>query len=228
MEKKEMLYEGKAKKVYTTEDPDVLIVSYKDDATAFNGLKKGTIVGKGAINNRMTNFILQEAGGRRGYLPTWSEELNDTGDSCEESGDCTSGGNHPQLLCGQLCPRKWAWRKASSSNARHRSGIQLQERRPGRPAYQQTTTRWLMGLCHPARRWTRSPQYAFKINDSPAERISTRLNIDLIDFKIRVRPLIDGKIILADEISPDTCRLWDKRLPMRSWTRTDSEETWAM
>ena len=54
MEKKEMLYEGKAKKVYTTEDPDVLIVSYKDDATAFNGLKKGTIVGKGAINNRMT------------------------------------------------------------------------------------------------------------------------------------------------------------------------------
>ena len=59
MEKKEMLYEGKAKKVYTTEDPDVLIVSYKDDATAFNGLKKGTIVGKGAINNRMTNFIFK-------------------------------------------------------------------------------------------------------------------------------------------------------------------------
>ena len=60
MEKKEMLYEGKAKKVYTTEDPDVLIVSYKDDATAFNGLKKGTIVGKGAINNRMTNFIFKK------------------------------------------------------------------------------------------------------------------------------------------------------------------------
>ena len=71
MEKKEMLYEGKAKKVYTTEDPDVLIVSYKDDATAFNGLKKGTIVGKGAINNRMTNFIfkkLEEKGVRFGYV----------------------------------------------------------------------------------------------------------------------------------------------------------------
>ena len=59
MEKKELLYEGKAKKVYATEDPDVLIVDYKDDATAFNGLKKGTIVGKGAINNRMTNHIFK-------------------------------------------------------------------------------------------------------------------------------------------------------------------------
>ena len=76
MEKKEMLYEGKAKKVYTTEDPDVLIVSYKDDATAFNGQKKGTIVGKGAINNRMTNFIFKklEAQGVPTHLV---EELND-------------------------------------------------------------------------------------------------------------------------------------------------------
>ena len=76
MEKKEQLYEGKAKKVYATEDPERYIVSYKDDATAFNGLKKGTIVGKGAINNRMTNFLmkqLEEAG-----IPThFVEELND-------------------------------------------------------------------------------------------------------------------------------------------------------
>ena len=59
MEKKELLYEGKAKKVYTTENPDVLIVDYKDDATAFNGVKKGTIVGKGVVNNRMTNHIFR-------------------------------------------------------------------------------------------------------------------------------------------------------------------------
>ncbi len=59
MEKKELLYEGKAKKVFTTQDPDALIVSYKDDATAFDGQKKGTIVGKGAINNRMTNHIFK-------------------------------------------------------------------------------------------------------------------------------------------------------------------------
>ena len=69
MEKKDMLYEGKAKKVYTTEDPDVLIVSYKDDATAFNGQKKGTIVGKGAINNRMTNYRLKNWRSR-GFPPT--------------------------------------------------------------------------------------------------------------------------------------------------------------
>ena len=75
MEKKEMLYEGKAKKVYTTEDPDVLIVSYKDDATAFNGLKKGTIVGKGAINNRMTNFIFKKLE-EKGVPTHLVEELN--------------------------------------------------------------------------------------------------------------------------------------------------------
>ena len=76
MEKKEMLYEGKAKKVYTTEDPDVLIVSYKDDATAFNGLKKGTIGGKGAINNRMTNFIFKKLE-EKGVPTHLVEELND-------------------------------------------------------------------------------------------------------------------------------------------------------
>ena len=76
MEKKEMLYEGKAKKVYTTEDPDMLIVSYKDDATAFNGLKKGTIVGKGVINNRMTNFIFKKLE-EKGVPTHLVEELND-------------------------------------------------------------------------------------------------------------------------------------------------------
>ena len=60
MEKKEQLYEGKAKKVFSTEDPNLVIVSYKDDATAFDGLKKGTITGKGAINNQMTNFLMQQ------------------------------------------------------------------------------------------------------------------------------------------------------------------------
>ncbi len=72
MKKVDLLYEGKAKKVYTTEDPDVLIVDYKDDATAFNGLKKGTIVGKGAINNRMTNHIFKTSGGERAFRPTTS------------------------------------------------------------------------------------------------------------------------------------------------------------
>ena len=75
--KKEMLYEGKAKKVYATEDPEVLIVSYKDDATAFNGLKKGTIVGKGAINNRMTNYLMKKLE-EEGVPTHFIRELNDT------------------------------------------------------------------------------------------------------------------------------------------------------
>ena len=76
MEKLELLYEGKAKKVYTTEDPDVLIVDYKDDATAFNGIKKGTITGKGAINNRMTNFMFQML--EKAGIPThYVKELSD-------------------------------------------------------------------------------------------------------------------------------------------------------
>ena len=102
MEKKEMLYEGKAKKVYTTEDPDVLIVSYKDDATAFNGLKKGTIVGKGAINNRMTNFIFKKLEGK-GVPTHLVEELNDRETAVKKGGDCSPGGNHPQLFRRQLC-----------------------------------------------------------------------------------------------------------------------------
>ena len=76
MEKKELLYEGKAKKVYTTEDPDVLIVDYKDDATAFNGLKKGTIQGKGVINNRMTNRVFQLLE-QEGVPTHFIEELSD-------------------------------------------------------------------------------------------------------------------------------------------------------
>ena len=76
MEKKELLYEGKAKKVFTTEDPDVLIVDYKDDATAFNGLKKGTIQGKGVVNNRMSNRVFQLLE-KEGVPTHYIEELSD-------------------------------------------------------------------------------------------------------------------------------------------------------
>lgn len=93
MEKRELLYEGKAKKVYTTEDPDVLIVDYKDDATAFNGLKKGTIVGKGVVNNRMTNHVFKilEAEG----VPThFVEELSDRETAVKKSRDCSIRSYH--------------------------------------------------------------------------------------------------------------------------------------
>ncbi len=90
MEKLELLYEGKAKKVFKTDDPDVLIVDYKDDATAFNGLKKGTIVGKGAINNRMTNHIFRLLE-KEGVPTHLVEELSDR-DSSKKGRDCSFGG----------------------------------------------------------------------------------------------------------------------------------------
>ena len=76
MEKKEMLYEGKAKRVYATDSADIVLVSYKDDATAFNGLKKGTIEGKGAINNKVTNFMMQMLE-KKGVPTHFVEELSD-------------------------------------------------------------------------------------------------------------------------------------------------------
>ena len=119
MEKKELLYEGKAKKVYTTEDPDVLIVSYKDDATAFNGEKKGTIAGKGVINNRMSNHVFKLV--EKAGVPTHLiEELNDRETAVKKV---------------EIVPLEVIVRRRNSC---HRSdpGVQLSERRSGRSADQ--------------------------------------------------------------------------------------------
>ena len=160
MEKKEMLYEGKAKKVYTTEDPDVLIVSYKDDATAFNGLKKGTIVGKGAINNRMTNFIFKKLEDK-GVPTHLVEELNDRETAVKKV---------------EIVPLEVIIRNYSAGSFAKKMGME--------------------------------EGVKFKVNEVLQEYFDG-LNIDLIDFKIEFGRY-HGKVILADEISPDTCRLWDK------------------
>ena len=110
MEKKELLYEGKAKKVYTTEDPDVLIVSYKDDATAFNGLKKGTIVGKGAINNRMTNYIFKKLE-EKGVPTHYIEELNDRETAVKKVEIVPLEVIIRNFSAGSFAKR-WAWKRA--------------------------------------------------------------------------------------------------------------------
>ena len=103
MKKVEQLYEGKAKKVYSTEDPNVVIVSYKDDATAFDGLKKGTITGKGAINNQMTNFLMQQL--EKAGVPThFVQELSDR---CEEGLHRPPGGHRAQHLRRSLRQQLW-------------------------------------------------------------------------------------------------------------------------
>ncbi len=203
MEKKELLYEGKAKKVFTTEDPDVLIVSYKDDATAFNGLKEGTIVGKGAINNRMTNYIFKklEAKGVPTHL---IEELNDRETAVKKV---------------EIVPLEVIIRNFSAGSFAKKMGMEegVKFSRPtlefsyknddlGDPfinkyyalALELATEEEIDAIT----------RYAFQVNEVMQEYFAS-LNIELIDFKIEFGHY-HGQIVLADEVSPDTCRLWDK------------------
>ncbi len=202
MEKKEQLYEGKAKKVFLTEDPDVLIVSYKDDATAFNGLKKGTIAGKGAINNRMTNLLLQkiEAAG----VPThYIEELND---------------RETAVRRVEIVPLEVIVRNVAAGSFSKRLGV-AEGKELAEPTIEFSYKNDELGdplinsYFAKALNLATSDEieeikkYAFMVNDIlKAEFL--RAGLRLIDFKIEFGRS-HGKIILADEISPDTCRLWD-------------------
>ena len=193
MEKKEMLYEGKAKKVYTTEDPDVLIVSYKDDATAFNGLKKGTIVGKGAINNRMTNFIFKKLE-EKGVPTHLVEELNDRETAVRKV---------------EIVPLEVIVRNYSAGSFAKKMGMEEGIK------FKCPTLEFSYKNDDLGDPFINS-YYALALGLATQEEIDDitkytfkGLNIDLIDFKIEFGRY-HGKIILADEISPDTCRLWDK------------------
>lgn len=202
MQKLEQLYEGKAKKVYKTEDPDVLIVDYKDDATAFNGIKKGTIMGKGVVNNRMTNHvfkILEEKGVPTHYI----EELSDRETAVKKV---------------QIVPLEVIIRNVAAGSFSKRLGVE-----EGTP-FKEPTIEFsyknddlgdplinsyfavVLGLAT----WEEIDtikKYAFKVNEVLKEYF-LQADIKLIDFKIEFGRYHD-QIILADEISPDTCRLWD-------------------
>ena len=203
MEKKEQLYEGKAKKVFATEDPDLVIVSYKDDATALDGLKKGTIVGKGAINNKMTDYLckLLEKHG----IPTHIvEELND---------------RETLVKKVSIVPLEVIIRNVSAGSFAKRYGV------PEGIVFKTPTIEFsykhdelhdpLLNEYHALALGLATKEeideiksMAFKINEILKEYFLS-LNVKLIDFKLEFGRLPDGKIILADEISPDTCRFWD-------------------
>lgn len=203
MEKKELLYEGKAKKVFTTEDPDVLIVSYKDDATAFDGQKKGTIVGKGAINNRMTNHIFKlfEAEGVPTHL---IEELNDRETAVKKV---------------EIVPLEVIIRNFSAGSFAKKMGMEegIQLKCPTlefsyknddlHDPFINSYYALALDLATQEEIDTIS-KYAFKVNEV-MRKYFAGLGIELIDFKIEFGRY-HGEIILADEVSPDTCRLWDK------------------
>lgn len=204
MEKKEQLYEGKAKKVYATENPELYIVSYKDDATAFNGEKKGTIVGKGSINNRMTNMLMQVLE-KKGVPTHFVEELND---------------RETVVKKVSIVPLEVIIRNISAGSFAKRFGVEEGI------VFDEPTIEFsykndelgdpLMNAYHAIalKLATREEietikKMAFTVNDT-LKVYFLGLNIKLVDFKIEFGRLSDGTIVLADEISPDTCRLWDK------------------
>ncbi len=203
MEKKEQLYEGKAKKVYATSDQEVYIVSYKDDATAFNGQKKGTILGKGAINNRMTNFLMQKL--ETAGVPThFVQELNDRETAVKKV---------------SIVPLEVIVRNLSAGSFAKRYGVEegIVFAQPtiefsyknddlGDPLINDSHA-LALGLATQAE-IDRIKDLAFRVNDF-LKAFMKEHNVDLVDFKLEFGRLSDGTIVLADEISPDTCRFWD-------------------
>ena len=203
MKKCEMIYEGKAKKVYTTEDPELYIVDYKDDATAFNGLKKGTISGKGVINNRVTNHLMKMLEGKG--IPThFVEELSD---------------RETVVKKVTIVPLEVIVRNIAAGSMSKRLGIEEGTVLPttvleysyknddlGDPLINDYHA-LAMQLCT-REELDQIASYAFKINEI-LKAFFKEINVDLVDFKLEFGKLSDGTIVLADEISPDTCRFWD-------------------
>lgn len=203
MEKKEMLYEGKAKRVYATDMPEVLLVSYKDDATAFNGLKKGTIAGKGAINNRVTNYMMQQLE-KKGIPTHFVEELSERDTLVKKV---------------TIVPLEVIIRNISAGSFAKRYGVEegivfaeptiefsYKNDDLGDPLINDYHA-LALGLATKAEIET-IKNMAFKTNEV-MKKFFKNLNVDLVDFKLEFGRLSDGTIVLADEISPDTCRFWD-------------------
>ncbi len=203
MKKLEQLYEGKAKKVYATDDPDLVIVDYKDDATAFNGLKKGTIEGKGVINNRMTNFLMKML--EKNGVPThFVEQISDRETIVKKV---------------KIVPLEVIVRNVAAGSLAKRLGLEegtvlrntvlefcYKDDKLGDPMVNEYHIAAIG--CADEATIEQIKKYALKINELLVGYFKP-LNIDLIDFKLEFGKTADGTLVLADEISPDTCRFWD-------------------
>lgn len=202
MEKMQQLYEGKAKKVFATKDPDIVIVSYKDDATAFNGEKKGTISGKGVINNRMSNHLFQILE-KEGVPNHFVQELNERETAVKKV---------------QIVPLEVIVRNVAAGSFSKRLGVE-----EGTPFEEPTiefsykndalgdpliNDSFAVALKVADKEEIETiKRYAWKINEV-LKAYFLQADLKLIDFKIEFGRF-HGEILLADEISPDTCRLWD-------------------
>jgi phosphoribosylaminoimidazole-succinocarboxamide synthase len=203
MEKREQLYEGKAKKVYATDDPNLCIVSYKDDATAFNGAKKGTIAGKGVVNNKMSNMLMKMLS-ENGVPTHFVEELSDRDTLVKKV---------------TIVPLEVIIRNISAGHFASNYGVEEGI------VFDSPTIEFsykcdnlddpLLNEYHALALKLATKEeietiktLAFKVNDLLKEFMA-KLNVTLVDFKLEFGKTPDGQIILADEISPDTCRFWD-------------------
>lgn len=203
MEKREQMYEGKAKKVFATDDANYCIVSYKDDATAFNGLKKGTISGKGVVNNKMSNYLMQLLE-KEGVPTHYVEELND---------------RETVVKKVSIVPLEVIIRNVAAGSFSKRLGVEEGT------ALKTTILEFcyknddlgdpMVNDCHILAMGYATEEdlntiktLTFKINEFLKDFFK-KINVDLIDFKIEFGKTADGQIVLADEISPDTCRFWD-------------------
>ena len=203
MEKKEQLYEGKAKKVFATDDPELLIVQYKDDATAFNGLKKGTISGKGVINNQMSNRLMALL--EKNGVPThFVKELSPRETLVKKVSIVPLEVIVRNIAAGSFSKRygveegvvfdqptiEFSYKNDSLGdpllNSRHALALKL------------ATYRELQTI----------ERYSMRI-DGILKEFWAGCGVKLVDFKLEFGRLSDGTIVLADEISPDTSRLWD-------------------
>lgn len=204
MKKLEMLYEGKAKKVYATEDENLVIVDYKDDATAFNGEKKGTIAGKGVVNNIMSNHMFQLLE-KQGVPTHYVEQLSE---------------RETVVKKVNIVPLEVIIRNISAGSFAKRYGVEegivfdnptiefsYKNDALGDPLINDYHA-MALGLAT-EQEIERIKDMSFRINEVMKKYFDS-LNVILVDFKLEFGKTADGTIVLADEISPDTCRLWDK------------------
>ncbi len=203
MKKLEQLYEGKAKKVFKTDDPELYIVDYKDDATAFNGEKKGTIMGKGVINNRVSNHLMKmlETHG----IPThFVEEISERETVVKKVTIVPL-----EVIVRNIAAGSLSKRLGLPEGTKMKSTVleySYKDDALGDPMVNDYHIA-AMGLATKEELETIAG-YALKVNEILTEYLKD-LNIELIDFKLEFGKTSDGTIILADEISPDTCRFWD-------------------
>ncbi len=205
MEKAAQLYEGKAKKVFATADPNYVIVSYKDDATALDGLKKGSIAGKGAINNRMTNFLMRLLE-KQGVPTHFVRELND---------------RETVVKKVSIVPLEVIVRNISAGHFAQRYGVKEGI------VFAEPTVEFsyknddlhdpLLNDSHALALGLATKEeiaqikaMALKVNETLKAYFAS-IGVKLVDFKLEFGRLSDGSLVLADEISPDTCRFWDAK-----------------